>query len=404
MSQEVVEKSTPTPTETPAVAAADAAAVAAAPTLAAAAESKAVADAAPPTPAPPTPAPPTPAAPTTPTETPAVGAITRSRYQHGFNDGNAEQGNLNKAAQAKIDEEKNKILAQIKQLQLALTEKGQELDKAYFAAKGDDKTQEKVEAEMGAFSSETNERIDNLYKKLKKDDEPAIIKLFSGAWNLIKLKLKVIFDNMKKAPEVTEAQLNMLQIISKNIEDIQANGGSLDTTYAQNLENLILSISKNVSQTPGKDESSSKTPATPGTGMVDKIEGALNKLKNPEAAVVVPETKLDSAVVVPAAAAETAVAAGGGISRKPSHPKYINQISENRNKIFKKELEIINSIRRFHRSHTIRKRDKINSILGFKKSRNNRNRNHGNTKHTRRHMHRHQNRNNKYKSTKHIKK
>jgi hypothetical protein len=92
---------------------------------------------------------------------------------------------------------------------------------------------------------------------------------------------------------------------------------------------------------------------------------------------------------------------GGGISRKRSHPKYINQISENRNKIFKKELEIINSIRRFHRSHTIRKRDKINSVLGVRKSRNNRNRNHGNTK---RHRHKHRHNNHKHKSAKHIKK
>jgi len=91
---------------------------------------------------------------------------------------------------------------------------------------------------------------------------------------------------------------------------------------------------------------------------------------------------------------------GGGISHKRSHPKYMNEISENRNKIFKKELEIISSIRRFHRSHTIRKRDKINSVLGVKKSRNNRNYSHLNTKNTRRHRHRH----NKHKSEKHIKK
>ena len=72
---------------------------------------------------------------------------------------------------------------------------------------------------------------------------------------------------------------------------------------------------------------------------------------------------------------------GSNISRKRIHPQYINQVTENRNKIFKKELEIINSIRRFHRSHTIRKRDKINSILGLRKSRNNKNdANHKNTR------------------------
>jgi hypothetical protein len=109
-----------------------------------------------------------------------------------------------------------------------------------------------------------------------------------------------------------------------------------------------------------------------------------------------------------APAPELAIAAGGGqkggggISRKRSHPKYINEISENRNKIFKKELEIINSIRRFHRSHTIRKRDKINNILGLRKSRNNKNHTRGNTKHTRRHMH--LNNKHKHNSMKHIKK
>ena len=108
-------------------------------------------------------------------------------------------------------------------------------------------------------------------------------------------------------------------------------------------------------------------------------------------------------ILVPEASALSVAAGGGqeggGISRKRSHPKYINQISENRNKIFKKELEIINSIRHFHRSHTIRKRDKINSILGFKKSRNNKNRNHGNTKRHQRRQNKH-----KHKSAKHIKK
>jgi hypothetical protein len=108
-----------------------------------------------------------------------------------------------------------------------------------------------------------------------------------------------------------------------------------------------------------------------------------------------------------APASELAIAAGGGqkgggISHKRSHPKYINEISENRNKIFKKELEIINSIRRFHRSHTIRKRDKINNILGLRKSRNNKNHTRGNTKHTRRHMH--LNNKHKHNSMKHIKK
>ena len=93
---------------------------------------------------------------------------------------------------------------------------------------------------------------------------------------------------------------------------------------------------------------------------------------------------------------------GGGISRKRIHPQYINQVTENRNKIFKKELEIINSIRRFHRSHTIRKRDKINSILGLRKSRNNKN--DANRKNTRRRLVQDRHNNYKHRTTKYVEK
>jgi len=118
----------------------------------------------------------------------------------------------------------------------------------------------------------------------------------------------------------------------------------------------------------------------------------------------VPTLPPASVPVVNKEPAMAAVAAGGGISRKRSDPMYISQISDNRSKIFKKELEIINSIRRFHRSHTIRKRDKINSILGLRKSRNSKSS--VNSKNTRRHVHRNNNHNHKHKhkSTKHIKK
>ena len=93
---------------------------------------------------------------------------------------------------------------------------------------------------------------------------------------------------------------------------------------------------------------------------------------------------------------------GGGISRKRIHPQYINQVTENRNKIFKKELEIINSIRRFHRSHTIRKRDKINSILGLRKSRNNKN--DANHKNTRRRLVQDRHNNYKHRTKKNVEK
>lgn len=383
--------------------------------------------------------------------TPGPAVATQSEGKSKHHDGsrdaaNKEQNELNKEAAAAAAEKKKKILDKIKKLELDIILKGRELDQAYLEAKNE-KTQEGIIVDMKAFSTETNKEIDNLYKQLNDtDEEPLIIKLFSGAWNLIELKFKVIFDKMKLKPKVTEAQLKMIDIISKNIKDIQDNEASLDTEYAQNLENLILSLSKDVSQTPGKSESSSKTPGTP--GIMDKIKGAVKKLKTPAAvvadpaaaaaglvpeaaalvpaaaaldpaavvpgAILDPAAKLDPAAVVTAAplalaaplaeASALAVAAGGGqegggISRKRSHPKYINQISENRNKIFKKELEIINSIRHFHRSHTIRKRDRINSILGLRKSRNNKNRNHGNTK-----RHQHRQNNHKHKSTKHVKK
>ena len=94
--------------------------------------------------------------------------------------------------------------------------------------------------------------------------------------------------------------------------------------------------------------------------------------------------------------------AGSNISRKRIHPQYINQVTENRNKIFKKELEIINSIRRFHRSHTIRKRDKINSILGLRKSRNNKN--DANRKNTRRRLVQDRHNNYKHRTTKNVEK
>ena len=353
----------------------------------------------------------------------------KSKHHDGSrgDEADAEQDKMNKEAAAAAAEKKKKIVDKIKKLELDIILKGKELDQKYIAAKGDDKTQEGLEVDMEAFSTETNEEIDKLYEQLNDtDEEPLIIKLFSGAWNLIESKFQVIFKKMMLKPKVAEAQLEMLDIISKNIKDIKDNGGSLDTEYAQNLENLILSLSKDVSQTPGKSESS-KTPDTPGAGMMDKIKGAFNKLKTPAPGPGGPgekaeekkeEVEKEEVEKEPEekepeekeAAEEPAEAegeqGGGGISRKRGHPKYINQISENRNKIFKKELEIINSIRHFHRSHTIRKRDKINSILGLRKSKNNKRS--SNTKNTRRHRHEHQHKhrhnNHKHKSAKHVKK
>jgi hypothetical protein len=358
---------------------------------------------------------------------------------------NADQTELNNKAKAEAEAKKNKILDAIKQLETAIAEKERESDAEINAAQGNKAKIEGIEINNDAFVTKNKNEIESLRLQIAPDNESLIVNLLSGAWNLVSLKLKDWIGKMKLAPEVTEAQLNMIKIISKNIEDIQANGGSLDTEYAQELSNLILSLSKNISQTPGNGESSSKTldnndKLTDTTNGVGNLEAAAKALGGAAgaAAPVVPEAEKEAekeaetkagpkaeteaeteaeTKAVPEAETEAETEAekeaekeeegdeqgGGGISRKRSHPhpKYINQISENRNKIFKKELEIINSIRRFHRSHTIRKRDKINSFLGVRKSRNNKNRNHGNTK---RHRHKHRHNNHKHKSTKHIKK
>jgi hypothetical protein len=346
---------------------------------------------------------------------------------------NADQTELNNKAKAEAEAKKNKILDAIKQLETAIAEKERESDAEINAAQGNKAKIEGIEINNDAFVTKNKNEIESLRLQIAPDNESLIVNLLSGAWNLVSLKLKDWIGKMKLAPEVTEAQLNMIKIISKNIEDIQANGGSLDTEYAQELSNLILSLSKNISQTPGNGESSSKTldnndkltDTTNGVGNLEAAAKALGgaagaakaageagaagaaKAAGEAGAAGAAEPAGEAGAKDTAAAEEPAKEdddgeqGGGGISRKRSHPKYINQISENRNKIFKKELEIINSIRRFHRSHTIRKRDKITSILGFKKSRNNRNRNHGNT---RRHHHKHRHNNHKRKSAKHIKK
>ena len=331
---------------------------------------------------------------------------------------NADQAELNNKAKAEAEAKKNKILDAIKQLETAIAEKERESDAEINAAQGNKAKIEGIEINNDAFVTKNENKIESLRLQIAPDNESLIVNLLSGAWNLVSLKLKDWIGKMKLAPEVTEAQLNMIKIISKNIEDIQANGGSLDTEYAQELSNLILSLSKNISQTPGNGESSSKpldnndklTDTTNGVGNLEAAAKALAEGKIPggpgEEKEAVPEAEKEAEKEEEKEEEEEdddGEQEGGGISRKRSHPhpKYINQISENRNKIFKKELEIINSIRRFHRSHTIRKRDKINSVLGVRKSRNNRNRNHGNTK---RHRHKHRHNNHKHKSAKHIKK
>jgi len=308
-----------------------------------------------------------------------------SSRESSYDAGDKEQAQLSKEAAAAAAEAKKKILDRIKELDKAINTKATELSIKYNEANGDEKKQESIKDDMDAFSAKTKDEINGLYSQLVEDSEPFFVKGFSILWNLIKLKFKVIVDKMELKPDVKETQLKMVEIIKNNIDDIENNSGKLDVEYAQRVSNLLVGLENSISQS---------TSGSGGGGDGDGGEkgGALPPLPP------LPAPPVDLVPIPPSPIAPPiAVAAGGGISRKRSHPKYINQISENRNKIFKKELEIINSIRRFHRSHTIRKRDKINSILGFKKSRNNRNRNPGNTK-------RHRHNNHKHRSAKHIKK
>ena len=360
-----------------------------------------------------------------------------SRHNSRDDDSSKNQRENDEKAKKDAEEAKKKILDQIKKLELDLISKGKELDIKYVAAVGDDETKEELKAEMEAFSTNINEEIDKLYEELNdKDDKPAIINLLEGAWGLVKLKVKVIVTKMKLAPEVKEAQLGMVDIISNKIKEIESNDSELDTKYAGEISALLASLEKSISPPPIA-ESGGGSPEQPGldpaaaaaaakaAGLDPKAAAAAAAAagldpKAPAAAGLDPKAPAAEAPAAEAPAAEAPATdellpdpteaegeqGGGGISRKRGHPKYINQISENRNKIFKKELEIINSIRHFHRSHTIRKRDKINSILGLRKSKNNKRS--SNTKNTRRHRHEHQHKhrhnNHKHKSAKHVKK
>lgn len=320
-----------------------------------------------------------------------------------------EQVQLNKEAAAAAAAAKTKILDKIKVLEEAIYNKAKELSIKYNEAEGDEEKQESIKDDMEAFSAKAKDEINGLYSKLEEDSEPFFVKGFSILWKIIKLKFKVIVDKMELEPDVKETQLKMVEIIKNNIDEIEKNSGTLDVEYALKVSNLLVGLENSISQnSSGGGGGGNGGGEAPGGALPAELLGAAGALGGAAGAAGALGGEAGAA-----GPAETDPVkdvgggdgqGGGGIYRKRSHPKYINQISENRNKIFKKELEIINSIRRFHRSHTIRKRDKINSILGFKKSRNNRNRNHdGNTK-RHRHRHKHRHNNHKHKSAKHIKK
>lgn len=317
--------------------------------------------------------------------------ISEENKSSRHDDADREQGQFNKEAAAAAAAAKKKILDKIKVLEEAIDNKAKELSIKYNEANGDEKRQESIEDDMDAFSAKVKDEINNLYSQLEEDSEPFFVKGFSILWKLIKLKFKVIVDKMELGPDVKEAQLKMVEIIKDNIDEIEKKSGTLDVEYALKVSNLLVGLENSISQ------------STSGSGGGGDGDGGENGQALPPLPTL-PAPPADLVPIPPSPspiAPPMAVAAGGGISRKRSHPKYVNEISENRNKIFKKELEIINSIRRFNRSHTIRKRDKINSVLGLRKSRNNRNRNHGNTK---RHRYKHRHNNHKHRSAKHIKK
>jgi hypothetical protein len=309
-----------------------------------------------------------------------------------------------------------------------LSGKYKEIKKKYDAEQ-DQSTKEQYKSQMDAITIQINEVYDNTMERLEQiqlecdgDETPIPMAIAKNIYYFIFNQIRAIFKKKELDYEALVTSETALDAITKQVENINeaANeGAEVNAGNLAALVSLAQQIAKSNKPPPSAPAASSAPPIPPDAAKA--AAEALGKAGGPGgaegAAAPGAETGAPGAETgapgaetgaAPPPAAETPEAEtegdsnkgqdGGGISHKRVHPKYINQISENRNKIFKKELEIINSIRRFHRSHTIRKRDKINSILGLRKSRNHKS--HGNSKNTRRHLERH----NKRKSTKHIKK
>ena len=323
--------------------------------------------------------------------------------------------------QEKFDEEqkrkKEEIVDKIKKIIEDADVKYKELSVKYKAAKSNynlDPTEEnyaklnEISVSIDAVYDEKSEALDKIQEYLDGDTTPIFVKGVQSLFNFALNKIQAIFKKSQLANDaliISEETMSSLENISNEINAEIKAGKKANLKYLKDLVRFANDIV--VQKAPPPTQSSPSEP-----GLLDDAAAAA---KAAAAAATPPVAVAPPPPPPPPPPTPTPPPGGGGgggggggkqdgggISRKRSHPKYINQISENRNKIFKKELEIINSIRRFHRSHTIRKRDKINSILGFKKSRNNRNRNHdGNTK---RHRHQHRHNNHKHKSAKHIKK
>ena len=304
---------------------------------------------------------------------------------------------------------------------------------------------EKISAAIDVVYAKTTSELAEIQQEIDEGSVPIPIEVVKTLFNFVLNKIKIAINRRQlqnNALEIGETTMSALEIESKKIETNIGKGGEI------NISNLaaLVDLAKKIADTnapvtlpdagvdpaaaaglspddaakaaaaaglspeaaaaagtlpPGTLPPGTLPPGTPGTTPANPAK-ALENAPTLEPAPVVNDEP--AAVAAVAAVAAGGGQSGGGISRKRSDPKYISQISDNRSKIFKKELEIINSIRRFHRSHTIRKRDKINSILGLRKSRNSKSS--VNSKNTRRHVHRNNNHNHKHKhkSTKHIKK
>jgi hypothetical protein len=317
------------------------------------------------------------------------------------------QAQLTDAAKAAAAAAAAKVTEQIEKIRSELEEMMNELTSKYNNASVDVKKD--ILIQMAVVRETKYAELREIQDEIDSDNTPALERFFGGILKLIKEKIGNILGKVELKTNVTDAQLAAVEAVGLQLTDIKdqaKKGTAVDANTIAGLIGVLSSVANLI--TPPTIPKNDPTPSPSPSGMAGP-EATTELLPNPTEAEEKPggpggpegETKLlpNTTEAKEEPAAEEENQKGGGISRKRSHPKYMNQVSENRNKIFKKELEIISSIRRFHRSHTIRKRNKINSILGLRKSRNNNNRNHGNTK---RHMHRHNK--HKHKSAKHIKK
>jgi hypothetical protein len=324
-----------------------------------------------------------------------------------------------------IDDKIKKIIEDADVQYKALSEEYKKAKETYnnVRTRENEEKLDKISAAIDAVYADTSTELNKIQKDLNGNTTPLPVQAVQSLFNFVLNKIQAAFKKSQLNAQALHVSEDTMDILVKKADEMNQNIKEGEEVNMANME-AILNLAKKIADQNAPPPTSSpgpsllgnaasaaaaalgkgEIPGAPGGPGVDAAAAALGKGKIPgeekEPEEKEPEEK-EPEEEEQDTAPEEEEQGGGGISRKRSHPKYINQISENRNKIFKKELEIINSIRRFHRSHTIRKRDKISSILGFKKSRNNRNRNHGNTK---RHHHKHRHNNHKHKSTKHIKK